>query len=160
MSTSTGTPTHFSSQYLATRAACQEVPQATRAMRSIRRMAASSRPISGSSTRPVSGTMRPLTVLRIACGCSKISLSMKWRKPAFSAMAALQSMVVTALSRSAPSSTLRIVYVPRPSTTISRSSRKITSRVKGKRAGMSEATRQASAVTPMTSGLWLRAATS
>ena len=76
MSTSTAMRAMRSSQFFATSAACHEVPQAMIVTRSILPSANGN---SGKWTVRVAGLTSALIVSPITAGCSKISLSMKWR---------------------------------------------------------------------------------
>ncbi len=102
--------------------ACQEVPQAVITTRVIARSSAGDMLSPPRRAVPSSTIRRPRSVFRSDCGCSKISLSMKWAKPAFSIMSRSQSTVSTRLDT--VSSRMVVVWIPAGvSVTISPSSR-------------------------------------
>ncbi len=120
MSISTGRRAQRSMAYLAIIAAWYEVPQATTNTLSISRRISGSMVSSSSTTRPGNST-RPARVSVIACGCSKISLSMKVSNPPFSAASKSQSTRRSSSGMLLPSRSVRMTSSGRISTTRSSS---------------------------------------
>jgi hypothetical protein len=79
MLTPAGSPASRSIMVRPTRAAWYEVPQATSMTLRMRPTISSVSRASGTQTEPCSRSTRPRKVSVTARGCSKISLSMKWR---------------------------------------------------------------------------------
>ncbi len=107
-------------------------------------------PQSRSST-PFRGNSRPRIVSSQDIGCSWISLSMKWRKPPFSAIVRSHEIVTGAFSSFLPAR-LKKVTPSRFITAISPSSRNTALRVCARNAGMSEARNVSPSPSPMING--------
>ena len=158
-STSTGRRASPSIMNLPTSAACHEVPQATTSTFRSRRSCSSGSGRVSKKTSPVSGSILPASVSRMARGCSWISFNMKWRYPPFSAITGDQSMCCGARVRGFPSKSNR--DTPRGvATIISPSSRKRAFRVWESSGGRSDARKISPSPTPATIGQLRRTPTS
>ena len=156
-STSTGIRHQCSMAYLATWPAYAAVPQATTTILSMLRSTASSIRSSSSTRRPAA-SVRPSSVSATACGWSAISLSMKDRKPPFSAAAASQSTVNRRACAGFPSKSVTCTEVA-VIVTISSWPSSRASRVCAMNAATSEPRKFSPSPSPTTSGESCRAPT-